>query len=160
MPRNHCFNPTLAAVAVLFLLVPVVAATGWRVPANLRPVTIRLPKVDRVTLYKIKPKSERDPRPSGEYEAEKTATGKDAENIAALWRGLGFGPNPSKCHIPRHEIRFFQGQRVVATVAVCFECENLTFPAIKDSETLGFDPKSPKGAAFRKLFDEAFPVKP
>lgn len=156
MPRNHCFNPTLAACAVLFLLVPVVAATGWRVPANLRPVTIRLPKVDRVTLYKIKPKSERDPRPSGEYEAEKTLTGEDAEAVAALWRGLGFGPNPSKCHIPRHEIRFFQGKRVVATAAVCFECENLTFPAVKDSETLGFDPKSPKGAAFRKLFDEAF----
>jgi tetratricopeptide (TPR) repeat protein len=155
MPRNHFSKPALAAFAILFLIVPAVAA-GWRIPANLRPVTIRLPKVDRVTLYKIKPRGEQDPRPSGEYEAERTTTGKDAETIAGLWRELGFGPNPSKCHIPRHEIRFFQGNRVVATAAVCFECENLTFPAIKDSETLGFDLKSPRGTLFRKVFDGAF----
>lgn len=156
MPRNHFSKPVLAACAVLFLIVPVVVAAGWRLPANLRPVTVRLPNVDRVTLSKIKPRSEQDPRSSGEYEAEKTLTGEEAEVVAATWRGLRFGPNPSKCHIPRHEIRFFQGKRLVATAAVCFECENLTFPGIKDSETIGFDPKSPKGAAFRKLFDEAF----
>lgn len=159
MPQIRFSKPALAAFALIFLIVPAIAA-GWRVPANLRPVTVNLPKVDRVTLYKVKPKSERDPRPSREYEAEKTLTGEDAEKVAALWRGLEFGPNPSKCHIPRHEIRFFQGNRVVATAAVCFECENLTFPAIKDSETLGFDPKSSKATAFRKLFDEAFSVKP
>lgn len=122
---------------------------------ELRRYTRDLPRIDKVELLKLESKGDIW---NGKIEATKTLTGKEAEDLAALWRRQVYRSRQVACHLPAYGIRFYAGDKQILQATLCWECNNIAFQTPKVEGTQYFDGHEKLGqqllAVFRGNFYE------
>lgn len=129
-----------------------VHAQYGRIPSQ---YTRKLPAIDRVELQKLKP---------SEYgfqgiEEIKSFEGKEAQQIASLWRSQDFHRMAATCHQPVFGIKFFFRDKTILHASICWECNNLVVlePTLKANSTQGFAGESKMGQKLLEEFKRTFP---
>jgi hypothetical protein len=85
--------------------------------------------------------------------AEKILKGADAIEFATLWRRQDFLPDKFyMCHVPHHAIQFRCKGSGVVDVAVCFGCQNISFPGLIPV-IINFEHDSPHYATLRSTME-------
>jgi hypothetical protein len=91
--------------------------------------------------------------------ARKTVTGRDAAEIADLWRSLPTGRDYQyMCFNPAYGLRFRNGGKLLLKTSVCWECQGLTFPALSRTVEWGFDAKSEPAQKLLKVLQTHVPL--
>ncbi len=123
-----------------------------RIPSR---YTRKLPAIDKVEMQKLKP---------SEYgfqgiEEIKTFEGKEAQQIASLWRTQDFHRMPASCHQPVFGIKFFFRDKTILHASVCWDCNNLVVlePKLKSNPTQGFAGDTRMGQKLLEEFKRTFP---
>lgn len=115
----------------------------------------QLPEVDKVDVILLGGVQESKLQ-SGFYETriedynilgQKTTEGKEAEEIARIWRYLPQNPRyQALCHSPLYALRFWKNNKEICNVTICWHCSNfgLNVPGdwIPNGQEYGFDSSS------------------
>ena len=137
---------TLSRLAVLLLLVTLVAAVpvfGWprylkhAEDSALQSVARHSREITAVEVLRLSPDGETGA--AGSYlvhyddsrrgiDVRHTVTGAGAAELGGLWGRVRFAEGYlAACHEPGFALRFFSGHRSIFEVAVCFECDNVSW---------------------------------
>lgn len=98
-------------------------------------LTVGLPPITTAELFVVNRWSDEKVLPgsgfslasgSAEWSVEShvLVTGKDAEELAQIWRTRIFSGEGAGCHNPVYGLRFRSGHRVVLNASICWECSN------------------------------------
>lgn len=159
--RQTFNNLTVALLVFGFIAVGGVAiALGQdkdgQMEKEYRPLTRKLPAVDKVELFKLKLSYGQWDK---EFEGTKTVKGGKAKKIAALWRSQTYKPYQSACHNPVYGIKFYSGDKLIVFATVCWDCNTMGFEEPYINSTQYFDGTNKKGQQLLKIFQDAFPEK-
>jgi hypothetical protein len=119
------------------------------------PFTRKLPPIDKVELIKLKVKG--DLWDGSSIEGRQIVEGRQAREIAALWRTQDYEYDATACHLPAYAIKFYSKGKERLYAALCWGCNNICFHSPKMKRCQGFEGKSRKGARLLKIFTNAFP---
>jgi hypothetical protein len=132
--------------AILVLTVVLAAGDSFKAPV--------LKKVDKVELLSIYSRMGNVER----VDATKTLEGQEAEKIAAVWRRQKIQDySPSSCHQPPYALKFYEKDKVVLFVTVCWACRNVTFVVPQTKHWIRFDAESKEAQELREVFEKTFP---
>lgn len=130
--------------------------------------TSSLPLCDRVEVFHLDGDTSANAstgfpvRPYDGYSSildRKTLSGKDAENLAALWRSQTFGwEYQALCHSPAYGFRFYRGSSLKFETSVCFHCSNFYVTALGESGWWGFDTTTPPATNLLFHLQQIFPA--
>jgi hypothetical protein len=147
-----------AAYSVSLLLLIISSGSGHirRFQANqeAKPVTRRLPAIDKVELMKLKLRGDLW---DGEIESNKIVEGNKAQKIASLWRAQAYNQFSAACHNPAYAIKFYSKGKVIVYASLCWDCDNIDFITPDLKKWQSFYGKSRKGRELLKIFTTAFP---
>jgi hypothetical protein len=93
---------------------------------------------------------------------QKTLTGKEAEDVAQIWRYIPQNPHyVALCHDPLYALRFWKDGKKICEVTICWHCSNfgLTVPGdlpLGDRE-FGFDSQSRAAIALLNKLKQIVP---
>ena len=152
----------LLPVAFVLAIVAVVGSVIWGGVSS--SATSILRNGDRVEVFRVSPKWEKNPTVSNIGGFEILATGKEqgpefAARLGKVLRSWGVAPSSKKCAFqPGVAFRIWRGDRALE-VLVCFKCDDLWSHVVGESgtlhdEVLAFDPVR---AELVTLAKEAFP---
>jgi hypothetical protein len=113
-------------------------------------LTHNLAPVDKVELFKLK---KRGDVWTGEFVAEKTVEGKEAEKAAQLWRKQSFVSYSPSCHNPGYAIKFYNRDKLLVYATLCWDCDNIEFLTPKLEKRVGFKGRGIKGREFLKYLE-------
>jgi hypothetical protein len=112
-----------------------------------------LPTIDKVSLFKLKATGDVWNR---EIDSSKTLTGKEAQDVAALWRRQIYRQYQVACHLPAYGIRFYSGEKLLVQASVCWECNNIGFQTPDMNGTQYFEGDGKLGQQLLNVFRKAF----
>jgi hypothetical protein len=104
---------------------PELAKIRLEVNEKAKPFTSQLPAIDKIELLKVGRLTA-----DGEidtFAATRTIEGRQAQQLATLWRGQIYNYNFSPCHVPAYAIKFYSGGQLLLYASVCWRCQNIQF---------------------------------
>jgi hypothetical protein len=139
-------------ILLLILLSPVSFSAPRRINWQALRYTRKLPAIDRVELQKLKASE----MAIESIVATQTLQGRQAKDVARVWRTQKYAAYPADCHYPAYGIKFFSKQRLILYASLCWQCDNIEFITPKLGRRQRFDGDSPKGKQLLEIFKKAF----
>jgi hypothetical protein len=96
-----------------------------------------LPKITSVEICVLGMRSEDESQPrfitigrtGFQILDNRTVSGEEALAIAELWRKLPPDDDQDRCHYPPFGLRFYQGDELLLSASICWECRNIWLKA-------------------------------
>lgn len=120
---------------------------------DLRRYTRDLPEIDKVELLKLKVNGDLW---DGAIESLKTLTGKEAQDVASLWRRQVYRQYQVACHLPAYGVKFYSGDKLLVQASVCWQCNNIGFQTPDMNGTQYFEGDGRLGQQLLSVFRKAF----